>query len=65
MDKDDSKNVGIWLRVSTDMQADTDALKHHEIRARGYAEAKGWHVAEVYNLSGCLLYTSPSPRDRG
>jgi len=46
------KNVGIWLRVSTDMQADTDALKHHEIRARAYAESKGWKVVEVYNLSG-------------
>lgn len=46
------KDVGIWLRVSTDMQVETDSLKHHELRARAYAESKEWNVVEVYNLSG-------------
>lgn len=47
-----SKNIGIWLRVSTEMQVETDSLEHHEQRARAYAESKGWNVLEVYNLSG-------------
>jgi len=46
------KNVGIWLRVSTEMQVETDSLEHHEVRARGYADSKNWEVVEVYNLSG-------------
>lgn len=52
MNDDDIKDVGIWLRVSTDMQAETDSIEHHEARARNYAESKGWNVARVYNLSG-------------
>ena len=46
------KDVGIWLRVSTDMQVETDSLQHHEMRAKAYAESKDWNVVEVYNLSG-------------
>lgn len=45
------KTVGIWLRVSTDEQAEGDSLEHHEARARNYADAKGWEVAEVYRLA--------------
>jgi site-specific DNA recombinase len=44
------KSVGIWIRVSTEDQAQGDAPEHHEKRARMYAEAKGWHVGEVYHL---------------
>jgi site-specific DNA recombinase len=44
------KSVGIWLRVSTEDQAKGDSPEHHEKRARLYAEAKGWHIAEVYHL---------------
>lgn len=44
------KQVGIWIRVSTDMQVKDDSLEHHERRARMYAEAKGWEVVEVYRL---------------
>lgn len=44
------KNIGIWIRVSTEMQVQQDSPEHHEKRARLYAEAKGWHVAEVYRL---------------
>ncbi len=47
-----AKSVGIWIRVSTEEQAQGDSPQHHEIRARGYAEAKGWTVCELYNLAG-------------
>jgi site-specific DNA recombinase len=45
-----SKSVGIWIRVSTEMQVQSDSPEHHERRARLYAEAKGWQVEEVYRL---------------
>ena len=44
------KVVGIWIRVSTEDQAQGDSPEHHEKRAKLYAEAKGWQVAEVYHL---------------
>ncbi|MBL7738897.1 MAG: recombinase family protein [Chitinophagaceae bacterium] len=44
------KVIGIWIRVSTEMQVKDDSPEHHEKRARLYAEAKGWEVAEVYRL---------------
>lgn len=44
------KSVGIWIRVSTEDQVKGESPEHHERRARGYAEAKGWRVAEVYRL---------------
>lgn len=44
------KSVGIWVRVSTDMQVKDESPEHHERRARFYAESKGWHVATVFNL---------------
>lgn len=46
------KNVGIWIRVSTDDQAKGESPEHHEQRARMYAELKGWRVLEVYDLAG-------------
>lgn len=46
------KPVGVWIRVSTEDQAKGESPEHHEIRARMYAEAKGWHVVRVYDLSG-------------
>jgi site-specific DNA recombinase len=45
-------DVGIWIRVSTEDQAKGESPDHHERRARAYAEAKGWIVREVYDLSG-------------
>jgi site-specific DNA recombinase len=45
-----SKRIGIWIRVSTDMQVKDDSPEHHEKRARLYAEAKGWQIMEVYKL---------------
>ncbi len=44
------KQVGIWLRVSTEDQVKGESLAVHEHRARAYAESKGWTVVEVYRL---------------
>src|SRR5205085_952913 len=44
------KPVGIWIRVSTEDQARGESPEHHERRARGYAESKGWKIREVYRL---------------
>jgi len=44
------KQVGIWIRVSTEDQARGESPEHHERRARAYAESKGWNVREVYHL---------------
>lgn len=46
------KTVGVWLRVSTEDQARGESPVHHEKRARHYAEARGWKIAEVYHLEG-------------
>lgn len=52
MEKSTKRRVGIWLRVSTEQQAKSDSPEHHHIRAKMYAEAKGWDVVEVYHLEG-------------
>lgn len=44
--------VGIWIRVSTEDQAQGESPEHHERRARMYAESKGWNVVRLYDLSG-------------
>ncbi|HEV8579656.1 MAG TPA: recombinase family protein [Thermoanaerobaculia bacterium] len=44
------KRVGIWVRVSTNEQAEGESPAHHEARGRMYAEMKRWQVAEVYHL---------------
>src|SRR6185369_11654063 len=44
------KQVGIWVRVSTDGQLKDESPEHHEERARLYAKAKGWDVVKVYRL---------------
>src|ERR1700722_17690439 len=46
------KNVGIWIRVSTEDQARGESPEHHEKRARYYAESKEWKIVEVYHLEG-------------
>ena len=48
----EAKNVGIWIRVSTEDQARGESPEHHLARARAYATAKGWTVKEVYDLAG-------------
>ncbi len=46
------RRVGIWIRVSTEDQAQGDSPQHHEQRAREYAKFNGWNVIEVYDLAG-------------
>ena len=44
--KEAPKYVGVWTRVSTKDQARGESPANHEQRARAYAMAKGWHMAE-------------------
>lgn len=44
------KNIGIWIRVSTDFQVQGDSPEHHEERAKLYAKAKDWNVITIYRL---------------
>jgi len=50
MKETQGKQVGIWIRVSTEDQARGESPEHHEKRARYYAESKGWEVKEVFHL---------------
>jgi len=45
-----AKNIGVWIRVSTEDQSRGESPEHHERRARAYAESKDWNVREVYRL---------------
>jgi DNA invertase Pin-like site-specific DNA recombinase len=50
---EDEKPVGIWIRVSTEDQAQGDSPQNHEVRARHYADSRnGWVVREVHDLAG-------------
>ena len=44
------KQVGIWIRVSTEDQAKGESPEHHELRAKMYAQVKDWEVVDVYHL---------------
>jgi len=46
------KTVGIWIRVSSEDQAQGESPAHHLERAKAYAQARGWTVNEVYDLAG-------------
>jgi site-specific DNA recombinase len=46
----ESKQVGLWIRVSTEDQVKGESPEHHEARGRMYAEMKGWTVVAVYRL---------------
>ncbi|MBK8464958.1 MAG: recombinase family protein [Chloracidobacterium sp.] len=48
----EKKRVGIWIRVSTELQVESESPEHHEKRGKYYAEAKGWDVVKVYSLDG-------------
>ena len=52
MDGKKGRRVGIWIRVSTEDQAQGESPAHHEYRARRYAEFNEWTVLEVYDLAG-------------
>ena len=47
-----ARQVGIWIRVSTEDQARGESPEHHLHRAQMYAESRGWTVEETYDLSG-------------
>lgn len=47
---ENKKRVGIWIRVSTDLQVRDESPEHHEQRAKFYIESRDWQVAEVYRL---------------
>jgi site-specific DNA recombinase len=49
---EDARDVGIWIRVSSEEQAKGDAPEHHLERAKMYAKARGWNIVEVYDLAG-------------
>lgn len=60
-----AKQIGIWIRVSTEDQARGESPEHHEKRGRLYAETKGWNVKEVYHLeavSGKAVMQHPEAR---
>lgn len=44
------KRVGIWVRVSSDMQVEADSPEVHLFRAQDYCKDKGFEVAEIYRL---------------
>jgi len=59
------KVVGAWIRVSTDFQVDNESPEHHIMRAQMYAEAKGWHLKEIYRLdaiSGKSIMEQPETK---
>jgi len=63
--RNESKRVGIWIRVSTEDQVRGESPETHERRARLYAEAKGWNVIEVYRLdavSGKTVKETPEAK---
>ena len=58
-----TKSVGIWVRVSTDMQG--DSAEHHEKRATAYAQSRGWNITATYILkavSGKLVMEHPETK---
>lgn len=60
-----TKTVGAWIRVSTDFQVDNESPEHHEMRARLYAQAKGWDLKEIYRLdaiSGKYIMEQPETK---
>lgn len=46
------KRVGLWIRVSSDMQVEADSPEVHLKRAQDYCADHGHEVIEVYRLDG-------------
>jgi site-specific DNA recombinase len=44
------RKVGIWIRVSTEFQVNSDSPLHHEARAKEYASSKNWDIKQIYRL---------------
>ncbi len=53
------KQVGIWVRVSTEDQTKGESPEHHEKRARFYAESKGWKVIKEASKREALSKRNP------
>lgn len=56
------KRVGIWVRVSSDMQVEADSPEVHLFRAQDYCKEKGFEVVEIYRLdavSGKAIWDLP------
>ncbi len=45
------KQVGIWVRVSTEDQVKGESPEHHEKHGQYYAESRGWKVVKIYRLN--------------
>jgi len=52
-----ARPVGIWIRVSTEDQAQGESPEHHEKRAREYAAFNDWKVVELYDLAGAKCWS--------
>lgn len=44
------KQVGIWIRVSTEDQAKGESPENHQRRAESYANSKDWEIVTTYHL---------------
>ena len=58
-----NKNIGIWIRVSTEDQAQGESPEHHLERGKNYAALKGWTVKEVYDLAGLKGWSGKGVKD--
>lgn len=48
----DKKQIGVWIRVSTEETAQGESPKVHMKRARLYAQLHDYNIREIYDLSG-------------
>ena len=56
--------AGIWLTLWTGEQVENNLRKELLTRANEIAQAINPLLVKELDFKGCLLYTSPSPRDR-
>jgi hypothetical protein len=56
------KDIGIWIRVSTEDQAKGESPEHHEERARAYGVDSGAELEEFYR-NRSLLKLNVLPED--
>jgi site-specific DNA recombinase len=59
------KRVGVFIRVSTDMQVKDESPEHHIKRAELYSQAKDWQIMEIYrldNVSGKSVMEHPEAK---
>ena len=59
----ETKEVGVWIRVSTEDSAKGESPEHHLERAKLYAAARGWTVKEVYDLAGLKGWSGKTVKD--